>query len=551
MNPDLERRLTELADAAAHATTGMDPVAALAVFRRRRRVRTAASAVAAVAAVVGLALGTARLAAPGPAPEITPATPTADSWFDEAESPACGLPLAEGFAAVTRMAVTTQTPSGAGEISVTAALRAGSAKERGELALSTTVEFVPGPWSDNVVHPSLFRLWLLVADGEGTVVGWAESWNQEDGVPGLERDVRVLACPGATSAGALGQSNVVARIAAATALPDLSHELSLAPPLPLSAGGPDATAPPEDEAALACGLPPDEAFAAITGVPVEAQGPNVTHDMEISLGVDAGDLEASRVLSTTSLVAFPGVEPPVGARPPYTFRVWLLVTGSAGTVVGFTEPWEQPDKELVEGRSTVLERCPDASWAGIRQPELFHVHAATAPVGETPPRHLVLGDPLPLFMPEPVWLDGPGSCGRSFFLDGVTETVGAEAGLWVDIEYANLAHDGTLTAHLTIRNTVEIPHTGALTLTEFLVEGDTLPYAGSVLTPTDPVLLDEHTTIPPGGQIGLDVELELAACADDVLPLAPGSYTVSTSVELAAGGEPLGFSSPALTVTVD
>ena len=64
MNPELDRRLAELADAAARATNGIDPAATLAVFRRRRRTRVAASTVAAAAAVVGLVLGANHLGAP-------------------------------------------------------------------------------------------------------------------------------------------------------------------------------------------------------------------------------------------------------------------------------------------------------------------------------------------------------------------------------------------------------------------------------------------------------------------------------------------------------
>lgn len=547
MNPELERRLADLADAATRATTGIDPVAALAAFRRRRRARVTASTVTAVAALVGLAFGVAQLPPPADAgPAVTP-IPGPDAI---AEVGACGLPLNEGLLKITGIDRTTPVPEDGPTDGLVVVLHDTVMAGDSVLTISARAEFQPGPFTDKAGPSDVsYTLRPFVLDAQGRVIAYAPPWETLESAPGAERKARFVSCPGQDELASRGGDELELRVAAERSGPTVDKSLALSPALPFEvAWGSLLTAP--DDPLLACGLPPAEGFAAITGVPVDAHGTPGDHDMELSLEVDASAVETSRVLSTTSTAAFPGVDPPAGAEPPYTFRIWLLVTGPDGTVVGFTEPWEQPDKEQVDGRSTALERCPDASWSGIREPELFHVHAATAPVGENPPRHLSLADTLPLFRPDPVQLDGPGSCGRGFFLDGVTESVGAMAGLWTDVDAATVSRDGTVAAWITVRNSSDAPLTGTLTLTQLLVEGQDRIYLGSVLTPPEPVVLAEDATIPAGGSLDFDLELAMDPCAEGVLPLEPGRYTVSTLVKL-VNADSLGFSSPALEITVD
>lgn len=299
-------------------------------------------------------------------------------------------------------------------------------------------------------------------------------------------------------------------------------------------------------AVAACGLVPAEAFAALSGVPVEAHAP--VGDLDLSVEVDASDVQASRVLHTSVIAAFPGQEPPEGAAEPLALDLWMVVTGSDGTVVGITESWEQPDKELVESER-VLERCPDASWAGIAVPESFVVHVAAALVGATGPERLVLADPVPLFRPEPTQLDGPWSCGMAFFLDGVSESEGAMLGLGAELMDLEVTTDGRVRGHLVLRNNGEQPLTGSYVLTHVLVEAHEGPYHGSILTLAEPLELTDVVSVGAGDAMRVELDLETDACADDVLPLAPGDYTVSVLVDLATAE--VGFASPALKVRVD
>lgn len=394
MSPDLDRRLADLADAAARATTGIDPAATLAVFRRRRRTRVAASTVTAVAALVGLAFGVAQLS---PRTDVGPAV----------------------------------TPD------------------------------VPVPTS-------------------------------------------VAPTPSAPS-----------------------------------------------DTALACGLPPGEAFAALSGVPTGAHELAGSLGLDLGVEVDASGIEGSRTLSTSSIVAFAGSEPPEGATAPYRFTVWLLVTGPDGTVVGVTPSWEQPDKERVEGRPTTLERCPDASWSGIAEPELFHVHTATAPVGDSPSARLGLGDVQPLFRPEQATLDGPGSCGRAFFLDGVSESTGAALGLTAELTDLAVTANGGVTGYVVIRNNAEQSITGAFVLSQLLVENHDGPFWGSVLTLPEPFGLSDVVSIRAGGVMRVELDLETDACGEGILPLDAGGYGVSVIVDLVTPGEDVGFSSPIVDGRVD
>lgn len=300
-------------------------------------------------------------------------------------------------------------------------------------------------------------------------------------------------------------------------------------------------------AVAACGLVPAEAFAALSGVPVEAHAP--VGDLDLSVEVDASDVQASRVLHTSVIAAFPGQEPPEGAAEPLALDLWMVVTGSDGTVVGITESWEQPDKELVESER-VLERCPDASWAGIAVPESFVVHVAAALVGATGPERLVLADPVPLFRPEPTQIDGPGSCGQIFFPDGVSESEGMiRYGLGAELMDLTVTADGRVRGHLVLRNNGEQRLTGSYVLTHVLVEADHGPYHGSVLTLAEPLELTDVVSVGAGDAMRVELDLETDACADDVLPLAPGDYTVSVQVDLATAE--VGFASPALKVRVD
>ena len=555
MNPDLDRRLADLADAATRATTGIDPVTTLAVFRRRRRTRAAAATVTAVAAVVGLALGVAQLAPDAPVdPADTVEWPTVDHSLPMG---ACGS-AAESMPIMGSSVWPEMSPQA---VSV----------KRGEMPdLTVTITNLGG--DDYAPWPARTGPLILVRDG--VVVGFTSPTSQ-DATTGPDGEEVPISNFGPAVLCEAGELVPDGSLDGRTALPEGTYRAW--PVTALVAGSvdrewtfdligdegsltvtaapvPKPTAIEPSDPALACGLTLEDGLLQVTGIDLAAPLPADGPTDEITARLLDGTMDPEGAIGVAIGVAFvPGPFVDTADLPDVTYTLRALVVDANGRVVGYSEAWQLHGGLMELEHALVPATCPGQDELASRTGDELELRISAVRSGPTVADSLAVSDALPFTVAEPEFIEveGPGSCGEVFFLDGVSESTGVLAGLSTKISEVQLERDGTVTARILVRNSAETPHRGTLTLTHFLVEEFDGPYNGSPLTPPAPVVLAQDLTVPAGGSLDFDVEIAMEPCDTGVLPLDAAEYIVSTSLELDTATGMLSVSSPALSVTID
>ena len=346
-------------------------------------------------------------------------------------------------------------------------------------------------------------------------------------------------------------------LAAAAAVAGLA--VGAAQLLPRAGVGPAATPGPSSasgqQRGVACGLPLDEALLTVTGIdrtaPLPADAP--TDRLEVALTEPS--MTGDGVVDLAAHARFePG--PFVDKAGPWdvTYTLRAFVVDARGHVIGHAAPWQVRDDAPLE--STVrFVTCPGEGALGSRAGEELELRIAAERSGPTVDTTLTVSPAIAVTVAsepeaEPTQIDGPGSCGQVFFPDGVSESEGMiRYGLGAELMDLTVTADGRVRGHLVLRNNGEQRLTGSYVLTHVLVEAHEGPYHGSILTLAEPLELTDVVSVGAGDAMRVELDLETDACADDVLPLAPGDYTVSVQVDLATAE--VGFASPALKVRVD